>query len=86
MATLDTAGVQMRLEGLKLLEERLHWVAAFRARVAALLKRPEDEIFAGLKTICQPDGDWREDGYMHDPLKLVVRNNDIPDSGTKNIF
>lgn len=72
MATLDTAGVQMRLEGLKLIEERLHWVAAFRARVSALLKRPEDEIFAGLKTICQPGGDWREDGYMHDPLKLVV--------------
>ncbi len=72
LATLDFAGIQMRLEGLHLIEERLHWVADFRQRVASLLGRPEEECFAGLRTIAGEAPSWEANGYLHDPLKLVL--------------
>ena len=72
MATLDIAGVQMRIEGLRLLDERLKWVAAFRKRVAAECGKTEDECFASLEEIAGESGDWRKDGYLKDPLKLVM--------------
>lgn len=72
LATLDIAGVQMRLEGLKLLDERLKWVAAFRARVAAACGRSEDECFASLGEIAGGGPDWAGEGYLKDPLKLVM--------------
>ena len=72
LATLDIAGVQMRLEGMALLDERLKWAAAFRRRVAAECGRPENECFAGLDEIAGPGADWRGAGYKKDPLKLML--------------
>ena len=72
MATLDIAGVQMRLEGMKLIDERLRWTAAFRKRVAQECGRPETECFAGLDEIAGAGVDWRAAGYMKDPLKLIL--------------
>lgn len=71
MATLDIAGVQMRLEGMKLIDERLKWTAEFRQRVASACGRPESECFAGLPDIAG-EGDWAKDGYLKDPLKIVL--------------
>jgi len=74
MATLDCAGVQMRLEGLKLIEERLRWVRAFKQRVAELCGLPEEACFVGLPEIvgCLEADAYAREGYMHDPLKLVL--------------
>ena len=72
LATLDIAGVQMRLEGLKMLDERLKWTAAFRSRVAAACGRSEDECFASLGEIAGGGADWAGDGYLKDPLKIVM--------------
>ncbi len=72
LATLDIADVQMRLEGLKLVEERLHWVADFKRRVAQTCGLPEEECFPGLTELSGADFDWAADGFMHDPLKMVV--------------
>ena len=71
LATLDIAGVQMRLEGMKLIDERLRWTAQFRARVAAECRKKEAECFATLEEIAGP-GDWRRAGYFKDPLKIVL--------------
>ncbi len=71
LATLDIAGIQMRLEGMKLLEERLRWVAMFRARVAADCGRPESDIFATLDEIAGGP-EWEEAGYSKDPLKMML--------------
>ncbi len=72
LATLDTAGVQMRLEGLKLIDERLKWVSEFQDRVAAECGRPVEECFAGLSDITGSGADWEADGYLKDPLKIVL--------------
>ena len=72
LATLDIAGVQMRLEGLRLLEERLHWVADFQRRVADLVGRPIHECFVGLRAIVGEGPKWKEQGYFHDPLKMIL--------------
>ncbi|MEG2415452.1 MAG: aminotransferase class I/II-fold pyridoxal phosphate-dependent enzyme, partial [Kiritimatiellia bacterium] len=72
LATLDMAGIQMRLEGLNIIEQRLHWVAEFQARVATMVGRPIHECFAGLRTITDGDPHWKEDGYLHDPLKMML--------------
>ena len=72
LATLDIAGVQMRLEGLKLIDERLKWVAAFKKRVATACGRTEDECFASLDGIAGAGVDWAADGYLKDPLKIVM--------------
>ena len=71
LATLDVAGVQMRLEGMKLIDERLKWAAAFRMRVAAECGLPENECFADLADIAGGDG-WAAAGYLKDPLKIVL--------------
>lgn len=72
LATLDFAGIQMRLEGLRLIEQRLHWVADFQRRVAELVGRPIHECFAGLRAIAGEAPHWREEGYFHDPLKMML--------------
>ena len=72
LAALDVAGVQMRLEGMKLIDERLRWVAAFRKRVADTCGKPENACFAGLEEIAGRTTDWRASGYMKDPLKIVL--------------
>lgn len=74
MATLDCAGVQMRLEGLKLIEERLRWVKAFKARVAHDCGLPEDACFVGLREIVGESvaDTFEREGYLHDPLKLML--------------
>ena len=72
LATLDVAGVQMRLEGMKLIDERIRWAAAFRKRVAEECGREENECFAGLEEIAGGGVDWRAAGYMKDPLKIVL--------------
>ena len=72
LAALDVAGVQMRLEGLKLIDERLRWTAAFRKRVSDACGKPENACFAGLEEIAGRATDWRAAGYMKDPLKIVL--------------
>lgn len=72
LAALDVAGVQMRLEGMKIIDERLRWVSAFRKRVAEACGRPEAACFAGLEEIAGAGVDWRAAGYMKDPLKIVL--------------
>jgi len=72
LAALDVAGVQMRLEGMKLVDERLRWATAFRKRVADACGRDENECFAGLDEIAGRGIDWRAAGYMKDPLKIVL--------------
>ena len=72
LAALDVAGVQMRLEGMKLIDERIRWTAAFRKRVADMCGRPENACFAGLDEIAGRAIDWRAAGYMKDPLKIVL--------------
>ncbi len=71
LATLDLAGVQMRLEGMKLLDDRLKWVQAFRKRVAKACGQPENVCFADLSTLAE-EGDWQAKGYFKDPLKIVI--------------
>ncbi len=74
MATLDCAGVQMRLEGVRLIEERLRWVKAFKQRVADTCGVPEEACFAGLREIvgsAEADS-YERDGFLHDPLKLLI--------------
>ncbi len=72
LATLDIADIQMRLEGMKLIEERLHWVADFKRRVAELCRLKVEDCFPSLSEI-SGDGDrFTNDGYMHDPLKLII--------------
>lgn len=72
LATLDIAGVQMRMEGLKLLDERLKWTADFKRRVARVCGKSEDECFASLEGIAGDGGDWSRQGYLKDPLKIVM--------------
>ena len=72
MAALDVAGVQMRLEGLKIIDERIRWSVAFRKRVAEECGKDENACFAGLDEIAGPGIDWRAAGYMKDPLKIVL--------------
>ena len=72
LATLDIADVQMRLEGIQLIEERLHWVAAFKKRVSDLCKLPEEDCFPGLGALAGDFGKWDADGYLHDPLKMIL--------------
>ena len=72
LAALDVAGVQMRFEGMKLIDERLRWTAAFRRRVAEECGKDEDRCFAGLESIAGHGVDWRAAGYMKDPLKIVL--------------
>ncbi len=73
LSALDVAGVQMRLEGMKLIDERIRWAAAFRKRVAEECRRPENQCFAGLEEIAGHGVDWRAQGYMKDPLKIVLQ-------------
>ncbi len=72
LAALDVAGVQMRMEGMKLIDERIRWSTAFRKRVADECGKPENRCFAGLEEIAGPGVDWRAAGYMKDPLKIVL--------------
>lgn len=72
LATLDMAATQMRLEGLRILDERLHWVADFQRRVADLVGRPIHDCFGGLRAIAGNDPVWQADGYFHDPLKMIL--------------
>jgi len=73
MATLDCAGVQMRLEGLRLIEERLRWVKDFKRRVAHDCGLSEDDCFVGLREVVGENAAaYEREGYLHDPLKLVL--------------
>ena len=72
LAALDVAGVQMRLEGMKLIDERIRWAAAFRKRVAEECGKDENKCFAGLDEIAGAGSDWRGNGYLKDPLKIVL--------------
>ena len=71
LATLDIAGVQMRLEGMKLIDERHKWITAFRSRVAAECGCDERDCFADLEAIAGA-GDWAAAGYCKDPMKIVL--------------
>jgi arginine/lysine/ornithine decarboxylase len=74
MATLDCAGVQMRLEGMRLIEERLRWIKRFKERVTHDCGLTEAECFVGLREVvgeAQAD-QYERAGYLHDPLKLTI--------------
>ncbi len=73
LSALDVAGVQMRLEGMKMIDERIRWSAAFRKRVAEECGKQENQCFAGLEEIAGHGVDWRAQGYMKDPLKIVLQ-------------
>lgn len=72
LATLDIAGVQMRIEGMKLLDERLKWVNNFKQRVAAECSLRIDECFADLQAIAGDSCDWARCGYLLDPMKITL--------------
>lgn len=72
LASLDIADIQMRLEGIKLIEERLHWVADFKKRVADLCQKDETDCFPGLEQIGTKGHPWEKNGYLHDPLKMII--------------
>lgn len=72
LATLDMATIQMRLEGICLIEDRLHWVAAFKKRVSNLCKLPEEDCFPELASLTDGSQSWERNGYLHDPLKMLL--------------
>lgn len=72
LATLDIAGAQMRLEGMKLLDERLRWTVEFRRRVARECGKAVSACFADLDEIAGGEIDWSAAGYLKDPLKIVL--------------
>ncbi len=72
LATLDIADIQMRLEGVKLIEERLRWVTDFKKRVSEHCGLPETDCFPSLNEIAYGDYEWEANGYMHDPLKMII--------------
>ena len=74
MAALDCAGIHMRLDGLRLIEDRLRWIRAFKLRVARLCGLPVSDCFVELPGIVGPGNAARftRDGYLHDPMKMLV--------------
>jgi arginine decarboxylase len=74
MATLDCAGIHMRLDGLRLIEDRLRWIQTFKQRVARLRGLAVSDCFVGLPAIVGPGNAARytRDGYLHDPMKMLV--------------
>lgn len=72
LATLDMATIQMRLEGICLIEDRLHWVAAFKKRVSNLCKLPEEDCFPSLESLTDGTHSWEQNGYLKDPLKMLL--------------
>jgi len=74
MATLDCAGVQMRLEGMRLIEERLRWIKSFKERVTRGCGVSESDCFVGLREVVgEENADaYERAGYLHDPLKLTI--------------
>jgi arginine decarboxylase len=74
MATLDCAGVQMRLEGLRLIEDRLRWVKTFKERVSRDCGLPQEACFVGLREVVGPAdaAAYEREGYLHDPLKIIL--------------
>lgn len=74
MATLDCAGIHMRLDGLRLIEDRLRWIRAFKLRVARLCGLPTSDCFVELPHIVSPENalQFTRDGYLHDPMKMLL--------------
>jgi arginine decarboxylase len=74
MATLDCAGVEMRLEGMRLIEERLRWIKRFKERVARDCGLPQSDCFVATREIVGEEyaDVYERDGYLHDPLKMLL--------------
>ena len=74
MATLDCAGIHMRLDGLRLIEDRLRWISAFKLRVARLCGLPVSDCFVELPGIVGAEHaqQFTRDGYLHDPMKMLI--------------
>ena len=73
MATLDCAGVQMRLEGMSLIEERLRWIQSFKKRVAEACELPENQCFIDLESMLDDRAEeYGKAGFLHDPLKMTL--------------
>lgn len=73
LATLDCAGVQMRLEGMNLIEERLRWVESFKRRVANACGKSIQECFVELDALLEDRAPaYEAAGYFHDPLKMTL--------------
>ena len=73
LATLDCAGVQMRLEGMSLIEERIRWVEQFKRRVAQICGLPVEACFVELENLVETRRDaYLQAGYLHDPLKMAL--------------
>ena len=73
LATLDCAGVQMRLEGMSLIEERIRWVEQFKIRVSQICGLPPEACFIELENLVEGERDaYLRAGYLHDPLKMTL--------------
>jgi arginine decarboxylase len=71
MAALDRASIQMRLEGMKLLDERLKWAEDFNQFCSSLANGCSLDL-AGI--VSKYRVNLYED-YLKDPLKLVIATN-----------
>lgn len=74
IASLDRSGIQMRLEGMYLLNERLEWVKKLKEQLVAAGIPPN--CFVELGDIVGYNNIEDYKGYYKDPLKLILRCND----------
>ena len=68
LATLDMSGIQMRLEGLSILEKRHKWIQKFNNDLAQFAP----DSIVNLIDIVGDENTHRYAGYMKDPLKLII--------------
>jgi arginine decarboxylase len=69
LASLDRSGIQMRIEGMHLLAERLRWVENITKRIEDAVGRP---CVARMEHIVGSDRSNNFSGYLKDPLKLIL--------------
>lgn len=74
LATLDRAGVQMRLEGLHLLSDCLNEVERLTREINGLVPGRRRRVVLGLEDIVGQNnfGDFQAAQYAKDPLKLLI--------------
>jgi arginine/lysine/ornithine decarboxylase len=71
LSTLDRASIQMRLEGTRLLEERLAWVEGLTQR-ANNFPGTRNGCIIGLEELVGMHNLGNFPGYLKDPLKIII--------------
>jgi len=71
LASLDRAAIQMRLEGMRLIGERLRMIKGVKARINGHCKDPAGCIL-GKDEIVGMENRQRFERYGMDPLKLII--------------